>query len=415
MKYIYYGMTIPEYCANHNLDCESIYARIKYLKKKNPNLSNHELLSIVFNTERLTKYIYKGITIKEYSFQNSTPSYSLYHRIAYLKKLNPDLSDDDLVKLAIEGEYLLKFVYEGKPLAEYCAEHNTSFKTIYNRICKLRKANPDLSTEELVELAFKRKLNPSVKYIYEGISLYEYCAQNHTNLFTIYSRMRKLKQESPQISDEELIKEALTRNLAEEQVIYFWNDKPLTKYCKEHPEVNITNIRNWVNKELRKNPHQSREKLINDYLNKINNKNRWFYLGIPLKTFCDNNDISYESIRNYLFKMLRNPIYSHWSDNELVAELVERRFPINNQTLREYCRSINFSYEIIHEILKDKINKYPDIKFKPILISTINTIMYYYLTNYEAIKHFSEEINNYLKESTNYYLKHSSTLLKALQ
>ena len=103
--------------------------------------------------------------------------------------------------------------------------------------------------------------------------------------------------------------------------------------------------------------------------------------------------------------MLRNPVYSNWSDNELVAELVERRFLINGKTLKKYCSSINFPYETIHEILKEEIKKYPNTKFKTILISTINTIMSYYLTNYETIKHIPEEINNYLKDSTNKYLR----------
>lgn len=407
MKYTYYGMTIPEYCAKHNLNCKSIYSRLKYLKNKNPNLSDHELLSIVFNTERLTKYTYKGMSIKEYCAKNNISSDYLYHCLAYLKTLNLDLSNEELIKLAIESPDLPKYIYEGKHLAEYCVNHNLSFKTIYNRICKLRKEHPELSTEELVNLAFKRKLNPLVKYTYQGISLYEYCAQNNINLFTIYSRMRKLKQENTQISDEVLINEALTRNLAEEQIIYFWNDTPLVDYCRTHPEVNISSIRGWICKELKKNPHQSIESLIEAYINGLNNKNRWFYLGIHLKTFCDNNDISYESIRSYLFKMLRNPIYSNWSDNDLVEYLVEKRFPINGKNLKDYCASINFPYETMHEILKEKLKKTPDTKFKTILMSTIITINQYYLINYETIKHYPEEINTYLKDSTNEYLRNN--------
>lgn len=407
MKYTYYGMTIPEYCAKHNLSSRSIYSRLKNLKKKNPNLTSEELLSIVFRTKRSTKYIYHGMSIKEYCEKNNIPISRLYRRIDYLKSLNPNLSPEELIKLAIEGKDLPKYTYKGTPLVEYCAYHNLSFPKVYNRICKIQKENPNLTTEEVVNLAFQKKVNPNVKYIYEGTSLYEYCAKNNISVYTIYRRMRKIKEEKPDLPLDEIVSEAVTRNLAEEQVVYFWNDKTLSKYCKEHPEINYGSIRGWVCNELSKNPHQSIESLIESYINGLNNKNRWFYLEIHLKTFCDNNDLSYESIRSYLFKMLRNPTYSNWSDNDLVEYLVERRFLINGKTLKEYCNSINFPYETIHEILKEEIKKYPNTKFKTILMSTITTIMNYYLTNYKTIKHFREEMYNYLKDSTNEYLRNN--------
>ncbi len=415
MKYTYFGMTIPEYCEKHNLSSESIYKRIYYIRKKNPNLTPKEIMSIVFGSERSNKYIYHGMSIKEYCAQKNISSESLYRRIHYLKKLNPTLSPEELITLAIEGKDFPKYIYKGKPLAEYCAEHNVSFKTIYEKLCKLRKANPTLSTEELITLAFQKKPHPNTKYIHQGISLYEYCIKNEINIHTIYARMKKIKNENPELTLEEVVNEALTRNFVEENAIYFWNDTTLSKYCKEHPEISFKNIRSWIRNELDKNPHQSIEILINNYLNGLNNKNRWFYLEIPLKTFCDNNDISYESIRSYLFKMLRNPKYSNWSDNELVTYLVEKRFLINGNSLKNYCLSINFSYETMHELLIKAIKNHPTAKFRTILISTISTINQYYLINYQKIKHYPEEINNYLKDSTNYYLKNSYNLSRIMK
>ena len=143
------------------------------------------------------------------------------------------------------------------------------------------------------------------------------------------------------------------------------------------------------------------EYLINAYINGENNKNRWFYLGIPLKNFCLHNDISYDSIRYYLLQLTKKPKYATWSDDKLVAYLVEKRFKQKNLSLEEYCLSLNFPYDAKHNLLKQELKKYPDLKFSQILHSVIITINYYRLTNYGKLKQQPKVIKTYLEDSTN--------------
>ncbi len=244
------------------------------------------------------------------------------------------------------------------------------------------------------------------KYQYQGISLYKYCDQHNINKFTIYSRIKKFRKENPTLTDDELVILALTHDLSKENADYLWNNTTLYKYCKTHPEISYVNIRSWLTSQLKLNPKSSIDELITNYITGKNNKNRWFYLGIPLKTFCINNNISYDSIRAYLFKALRNPKYMTWNDEELVSYLVERRFLINGKTLKEYCISINFPYNIVHELLQQELTKNPH-NFKTILITTISTINNYRLTHYQTLKEFNNNITTYLNNSTNTYLKNN--------
>lgn len=254
------------------------------------------------------------------------------------------------------------------------------------------------------------------KYEYEGMSLSAYCEKNNIKKFTIYSRIRKIKKENPNLTIEEVIKKALNKNYYfEEGNVLLWENTSLYTYCCNHPNLNYSNLKRWLNQELLKNPRKNVENLIKDYINGINNKNRWFYLKILLRKFCKKNNISYNSIRNYLTKALKNPIYANWTDNELVEYLVERRFRINGKVLKDYCTLINFSYDAMHEILKEELQKNPDTKFKIILLSTITTINQYRLTNYSKINNFNQEINKFLDDSTNTYLRSSYNLNKTLK
>lgn len=286
-------------------------------------------------------------------------------------------------------------------IKDYCLAHSIPKESIYTRISYLKKVYPNLSPDELVSLAITShtpKVEP--KYHRGGMSLYTYCDKNNIKKYTIYNHIKILKRENPDLTDDELVEQAFTRNFREDQIIYYCGDTSLYKFCREH-EIRYQSLRNWLSQELAKNPHQSVEELINFKLNGGNNKNRWYYLGIPLKDFCLHNDISYGSIRYYLLQLTKKPKHATWSDDKLVAYLVEKRFKINNHSLEEYCHSINFPYDVMHNLLKQELAKHPDLKFREILDTIIATINYYRLTNYGYLKQQPSIIKSYLEESTN--------------
>ena len=99
------------------------------------------------------KYMYKGKTLRQYCLENYMSISTITQRIANLKKENPDLSNDELVVLAIEGfeNKNYKYFYKGVPLKEYCEKHpEINYNSIRGYILEKRTKQPDLSIEEII-------------------------------------------------------------------------------------------------------------------------------------------------------------------------------------------------------------------------------------------------------------------------
>ena len=66
------------------------------------------------------------------------------------------------------------------------------------------------------------------KYEYEGMSLSAYCEKNNIKKFTIYPRIRKIQKENPNLTIEEIIEKALNKNyFFEEGNIILWENTSL--------------------------------------------------------------------------------------------------------------------------------------------------------------------------------------------
>ena len=99
-----------------------------------------------------------------------------------------------------------KFFYKGIPITEYCREHNIRVGTIRGRIWKKlhNKKYDNYSFQEIVDMVIE-SYGTSVKYMYKGISLRQYCLNNNINVATINSRISLLKKNNPSLTNEELV------------------------------------------------------------------------------------------------------------------------------------------------------------------------------------------------------------------
>ena len=154
------------------------------------------------------KYIYEGIPLRDYCRVHGISFSMIQSRIFRYKQKYPELSNSELVTYAMEefenSNY--KYYYQGIPLMEYCEKHHRNYRTIYSRILKKKKTNPDLSAEELVIYALEDyRLPERGKYYYQGITLGEYCRNNQLVYTTFCNRILKYKQKHPELSDDELV------------------------------------------------------------------------------------------------------------------------------------------------------------------------------------------------------------------
>lgn len=60
-----------------------------------------------------------------------------------------------------------KYMYKGMSLRQYCLENNINFTTINSRISKIKKENKNLTNDELVVLALEEFENKNFRFFIE--------------------------------------------------------------------------------------------------------------------------------------------------------------------------------------------------------------------------------------------------------
>ncbi len=208
-KYYYNGISLKEYCENNSISYGTIYSRIQARKKQYPELSDEEIIHDVIENYMSfnTKYYYQGISLSKYCKDNFLNYNKIRARIYERKKEYPNLSDEELVKYAIENytDSTIKYYYQGILLSEYCKSHSISYDKIYSRIQARKKQYPNLSNEELVKYAIESYINPAIKYYYQGVTLFDYCKKNFLGYVAIVKKIHKKLQEFPEASEEEIV------------------------------------------------------------------------------------------------------------------------------------------------------------------------------------------------------------------
>ena len=104
-KYFYNGIPLSKYCKDNGINMSTIRARIweKKQNKKYENYSEQEIIDIVIAAHgSAVKYMYKGVTLRQYCLDNGINLGTINSRIRSIRKINKNLSNDELVILAME-------------------------------------------------------------------------------------------------------------------------------------------------------------------------------------------------------------------------------------------------------------------------------------------------------------------------
>ena len=98
-KYFYNGIPLSKYCKDNNINISTIRARIwkKKQSKKYENYTEQEIVDMVIEAYgSAIKYIYKGISLRQYCLDNGINIGTINSRINNLRKKNENLSNDEL-------------------------------------------------------------------------------------------------------------------------------------------------------------------------------------------------------------------------------------------------------------------------------------------------------------------------------
>ena len=283
-----------------------------------------------------------------------------------------------------------KYFYNGIPLSKYCKDNNINISTIRARIWKKKQSKKyeNYTEQEIVDMVIEA-YGSAIKYMYKGISLRQYCLENGINIGTINSRINNLRKQNEKLSNDELVILAM-EEFDNKNFRFFYKGVPLKEYCKNHPEINYNTIRTYINREKKRKPELSDEELIEQYLNKEHKGiYKYYYLGIPLKQYCDENNLSYRNIITYISRYRNTDNFKDLNDDEFVEAIMDKYQPFEPKylykglTLREYCIQNDLSYYSVVSFVKRGLAKGSTKSIDDLInegIKTINRygIIYYY-------------------------------------
>lgn len=384
-KYFYNGIPLSKYCKDNNINISTIRARIwkKKQSKKYKNYTEQEIVDMVIEAYgSAIKYMYKGITLRQYCLDNGINIGTINSRINNLRKQNEELSNDELVILAMEefDNKNFRFFYKSVPLKEYCESHpEINYNTIRTYINREKEKNPELSDEELIEQYLDKEHKGIYKYYYLGIPLKQYCDENnlsYRNLITYMSRYRNTDNFKG-LSDDEFV-EAIMDQYQPFEPKYLYKGLTLREYCIQN-DLSYYSVVSFVKRRLAKGSTKSIDDLIDEGIKIINRYGIiYYYKGIPLKDYAEQNDLNASSIR---CAILRKQLRSNKPFQEIINECVEsyQKFSIkyyyNGIPLLTYCNNIGLNY---NTIIQRYLYEYAD-KTDIDIDETIKQIVDYYI------------------------------------
>ena len=356
-KYFYHDIPLSKYCKDNNINISTIRAGIwkKKQSKKYENYTEQEIVDMVIEAYgSAIKYMYKGISLRQYCLDKGINIVTINSRINNLKKKNKNLSNDELVILAMEEfeNQNFRFFYKGIPLKEYCESHSEiNYNTIRTYINREKERNPELSDEELIEQYLDKEHKGIYKYYYLGVPLKQYCDENnlsYRNIITYMSRYRTTDN-FEELSDDEFV-EAIMDQYQPFEPKYLYKGLTLREYCIQN-DLSYYSVVSFVKRRLVKGSTKSIDDLIDEGINTINRYGIiYYYRGIPLKDYAEQNDLNASSIR---CAILRKQLRSDKPLQEIIDECVEsyQKFSIkyyyNGMPLLTYCNIIGLNYNTV--------------------------------------------------------------------
>ncbi len=385
-KYFYNGIPLTKYCKDNDINVSTIRSRIwkKKNSKKYENYTEQEIVDMVVEAYGCAvKYMYKGISLRQYCLKNGIIVGTINSRIASLREENKDLSNDELVILAME-EYENKnyrFFYDGMPLIEYCELHpDINYNTIRTYINREKENNPEKSDEEIIDQYINKEHKGIYKYYYLGIPLKKYCEENDLNYKNIilYISRHKNDSEYENLSDDEFV-EAIMDKYQPFEAKYVYKGMTLREYCIKN-NLSYFSVISFVKRKLLKGVSKSIDELIDEGINTINRYGIiYYYKGIPLKDYCEENGLNAHSIRCAILKM---KLKSGEPLQDIVDKCVEsyQKFSVkyfyDGIPLYKFCNSVGINY---------------------------NTVIYKYLNEYEDRDDIN--IDEAIKQIVDYYIE----------
>lgn len=383
IKYMYKGISLRQYCLDNGINIGTINSRINNLRKQNEKLSNDELVILTMEEfdNKNFRFFYKGVPLKEYCESYPEINYNTIRTyINREKEKNPELSDEELIEQYLDKEHkgIYKYYYLGIPLKQYCDENNLSYKNIITYISRYRNNDSfkDLNDDEFVEAIMDQYQLFEPKYLYKGLTLREHCIQNDLSYYSVISFVKRRLAKGSTKSIDDLIDEGI-KTINRYGIIYYYKGIPLKDYAEQN-DLNASSIRCAIlRKQLRSN--KPLQEIINECVESYQKFSiKYYYNGIPLLTYCNSIGLNYNTvIQKYLYE------YADKTDigiDEAIKQIVDyyiehppvkTKYYFNDQSLTKFCDVNGYQYLAIWRRIKTLESKDDSLDNEQIIASAI--------------------------------------------
>lgn len=299
-----------------------------------------------------------------------------------------------------------KYYYNGIPLSQYCKENELDADYIRTRIWKKKKSKSGqgLSDDQIVDAVIKA-CGTQKRYMYNGAPLKKYCSLNDLKYSTIIRRIRILRKDYPDFSDDKIIDIAVNDfDKYNKNYTLYYKGERLIDYCVKHSELNYHKLAQHICDKHRTKTTLTDDEIIDVYLQTEHKaqgpKRTYIYMGIPLAEYARENNLNYDNILQYIARRKDKEAYKDLTDEELVNVIMEEYQPFELKykyqgiSLRQYCLKNDISYYSVIDYIKRKQNVNSDLEIDDLIhlaITTINknNIIYYY--NEIPLKDYAKE------------------------
>lgn len=345
------------------------------------------------------RYSYKGMSLYDYCKNKPELNYGSVRKYVYReKKRNPQMTDEEIIEQYMNREYKGKYryYYVGIPLKKYCEENNIDYDNVLAYMRYHRKDDKflNLDDDEFVEAIMEQYEPFEPKYMYNGILLTEYCKQNDICYTSVVSFVKRKLARGSKKNIDELIEEGI-KTINRYGIIYYYEGIPLKDYAKEN-DLNYSSLVGAIIKRGL-NTDKPKQEIVNECVLAYKKFSiKYIYNGVSLRQYCINIGLNYNTVIN---KYIRD--YQDREDMDFISAIDEiinyytenpparTKYYFNNQTLARFCDSKGYSYSnILRRIIRMQNNN-NELSNEQIIDITIQ--------KYEAKLHI-DKINDIFRE-----------------
>lgn len=235
-------------------------------------------------------------------------------------------------------------------------------------------------------------------YYYDGISLKKYCKNNDISYPKILNRIKQITNNHPDYDIDKVISFALSSSFNSSK--YYYKGVLLIRYCEDN-NLNYDTIRKRIYTLKNRYPNTSLDdvNIVKFVIEEYKDFRKYYYNGMTLYRYCIINKISYHTVIDRIYKLL-NDGYSieECIEKSINDDFSNNKYYYNGIPITEYCRLNDLDYNKMISYLKN-LNL---VDKKNISDELINRFTYkcklrdikYFFRNYDNLDNIT--INKYI-------------------